>query len=284
MNPIKTVTEIIAVVMAFLMGLTATINSLFNGDIYPYESNTRTVGLETFTRSQGVTTDGESWIFSGDGRLTKVSLDGETEIASNKKALAEFERYGSDHIGGISYYDGKVYASVEDGDSFAYPIVAVYDSETLEFTGKYKVISTDILFRGCPWVCCDAQRGVFYVGNSRNCTEIYAFDIETMEYKKTIPLESEIFKIQGAEMYDGYMLAATNDSTRAVYALNVETGKYEKMFDRIMYVPRLIDNFGGEGEDITVLAMEDGTLFHALDIGALFIDSNLRHYKPIEEK
>ena len=39
------------------------------GDIYPYESNTRTVGLETFTRSQGVTTDGESWIFSGDGNV-----------------------------------------------------------------------------------------------------------------------------------------------------------------------------------------------------------------------
>ena len=273
------VTEILAIVMAFLMGLTGVINSLFNGDIYPYESNTRTVGLETFTRSQGVTTDGESWIFSGDGKLTRVSLDGETVIASNKKALKPFEEYGSDHIGGISYYEGKVYASIEDGDSFSYPIVAVYDGETLEFTGKYKVISTDILFRGCPWVCCDGDRGVFYVGNSRDCTEIYAFDIETMEYVKTIPLESEIFKIQGAEMYDGFMIAGTNDSTRAVYRMNVETGTFEKMFDRIMYVPKLIDNFGGEGEDITVLPMEDGTLFHALDIGALFIDSNLRHYK-----
>lgn len=277
------VTEILAIVMAFLMGLTGTINSLFNGDIYPYESVTRTVGLETLTRSQGVTTDGESWIFSGDGKLTKVSLDGETVTASNKKALEPFKEYGSDHIGGISYYNGKVYASVEDGDSFSYPIVAVYDGESLEFTGKYKVISTDILFRGCPWVCCDGDRGVFYVGNSRNCTEIYAFDLETMEYVKTIPLESEIFKIQGAEMYDGFMIAGTNDSTRAVYKLNVESGRYEKMFDRIMYVPKLIDNFGGEGEDITVLPMEDGTLFHALDIGALFIDSNLRHYKPTGE-
>ncbi len=274
------VTEILAIVMAFLMGLTGTINSLFNGDIYPYESVTRTIGLETFTRSQGVTTDGESWIFSGDGKLTKVSLDGERVTASNKKALEPFKEYGSDHIGGISYYNGKVYASVEDGDSFSYPIVAVYDGESLEFAGKYKVISTNILFRGCPWVCCDGDRGVFYVGNSRNCTEIYAFDLETMEYVKTIPLESEIFKIQGAEMYDGFMIAGTNDSTRAVYKLNVESGTYEKMFDRIMYVPKLIDNFGGEGEDITVLPMEDGTLFHALDLGALFIDSNLRHYKP----
>lgn len=277
------VTEILAIVMAFLMGITATVNSLFNGDIYLYESNTRTVGLETFTRSQGVTTDGESWIFSGDGKLTRVSLDGESVIASNTKALKPFEEYGSDHIGGISYYEGMIYASVEDGDSFSYPVVAIYDSETLEFTGKYKLISTDILFRGCPWVCCDGERGFFYVGNSRNCTELYAFDLETMEYVKTIPLASEIFKIQGAEMYEGFMIAATNDDTRAVYKIDIETGVYEKLFDRIMYVPKLIDNFGGEGEDITVLPMEDGTVFHALDLGALFIDSNLRHYKPVQE-
>lgn len=275
--------KILSVVIAFLMTVTSSINSLFNGDIYPYESSTRTVGLETFTRSQGVTTDSESWIFSGNKQLTKVSLDGETVIAANKKALKEFEKYGSDHIGGISYYNGFVYASVEDGDGYDYPIVAVYDAQTLEFTGRYTLISKDILFRGCPWVCCDAMRGYFYVGNSRDCTELYAFDLESLEYVKTIPLKSEIEKIQGAEMYDGYMIAATNDATRAVYKVNMETGEYEKMFDRIMYEPKLIDNFGGEGEGITVLPMEDGTLFHALDLGALFIDSNLRHYKPIEE-
>ena len=280
MNPIS---EILAIVMAFLMTVTSGINSLFIGDVYPYESNTRTVGLETLSRSQGVTTDGESWIFSGNKQLTKVALDGETVITANKKALSDFEQYGSDHIGGVSYYDGKIYASVEDGDTFSYPIVAVYDAQTLEFTGKYTVISTDVLFRGCPWVCCDAERGVFYVGNSRDCTELYAFDLESMEYVCTIPLASEIFKIQGAEMYDGFMIAGTNDATRAVYKVNMETGEYTKMFDRIMYEPKLIDNFGGEGEGITVLPMEDGTLFHALDIGALFIDSNLRHYKPVEE-
>ena len=80
-------------------------------------------------------------------------------------------------------------------------------------------------------------------------------------------------------MYDGYMYAATNDATRAVYKVDLNSGKIEKYFDRIMYRPKFIDNFGGEGEDITVLGMDDGTLFHALDIGALFIDSNLRHYK-----
>ena len=85
--------------------------------------------------------------------------------------------------------------------------------------------------------------------------------------------------IQGGEVYKGKLYVGTNDSTRAVYTIDVKSGKVEKLFDRIMYQPKLIDNFGGEGEDLTVYPMEDGTLIHALDIGALLIDSNLRHYK-----
>ena len=56
-------------------------------------------------------------------------------------------------------------------------------------------------------------------------------------------------------------------------------GSVSKLFDRIQYQPKLIPNFGGEGEGLTVLPMSDGTFIHALDVGALFIDSNLRHYK-----
>ena len=77
----------------------------------------------------------------------------------------------------------------------------------------------------------------------------------------------------------GKLYVGSNDSTRAVYSIDVKTGKVEKLFDRIMYQWKWIDNFGGEGEDVTVYPMEDGTVIHALDVGALFIDSNLRHYK-----
>ena len=57
---------------ALLLLLTGMVNSLFTGDIYPYESSTDTVALETLTRTQGVTTDGEGWIFSGKNALEKI--------------------------------------------------------------------------------------------------------------------------------------------------------------------------------------------------------------------
>ncbi len=277
------ITKIISSLMAILLTLTAGINTLFNGDIYPYESATRTVGFETFSRSQGVTNDGENWYFSGNGGLTKVNIETEETVCRNAKALEELEEYNSDHIGGISYYNGYIYAGVEDGDAYDYPIVAVYDAETLEYTGKMVLFSTEMMSHGCPWVCCDAEKGVFYVGECDDTKELYCYDLETLEYVETIPLGGVVDEIQGAEMYEGIMYAATNDKTRAVYKIDLEGGTVEKYFDRIMYEYKLIDNFGGEGEGITVLPMEDGTLFHALDLGALFIDSNLRHYKEIEE-
>lgn len=271
--------KIISLVMSCLVFLSGGLNMLFNGDIYKPESVDSTIGLSTLAKSQGVTNDGESWIFSGKKALLRQNIKTGVIEEINTKPFKGLEDLGVKHMGGISYYNGLIYVSMEDSKVWNSPTVAVFDAKTLEFTGKYNVFDTEILFRGCPWVCCDAERQCIYVGNSRQATEIYAFDIETFEYIKTIPLDSEVKAIQGAEMYKGELIAATNDPTRAVYSINVENGTYKKLFDRIMYQPKLIDNFGGEGEGITVLEMEDGTVFHALNLGTLFIDSNLRHYK-----
>lgn len=277
------VNKVIATIFSVLFMLTASINTIFNGDIYPYEYASRTVGFETFARSQGVTNDGENWYFSGKSSLTKVNIETGETVIKNTSPFEGLEEYDASHIGGISYYDGYIYAGIEDSKPYEYPLVAVFDAETLEFTGRMVLFETSLMSNGCPWVCCDAENGVFYIGECDDTKEFYSYDLETLEYIETIPFDGVIDEIQGAEIYDGIMYAATNDITRAVYAIDLESGSVEKCFDRIMYEYKLIDNFGGEGEGITILPMEDGTFFHALDIGALFIDSNLRHYKPIEK-
>ncbi len=273
--------KISAVAISLLMTLSNGINSGFNGDIYPYESNSKVFGLETIERAQGVTTDGEAWYFSGKSTLVKIAFDNQTVLAYNYEAIPEelAEAYGSAHIGGISYCDGYIYAPLEDSKVWEYPIIAVYDAETLEFTGEYKVLSNEILTRGMSWLSCDEENGLIYSSHSKEATELYCFDLETFEYVKTVELSEMVGKIQGGEVYNGLIYVGTNDATRAVYTINPSTGEVEKCFDRIMYEWKLIDNFGGEGQDVTVYPMEDGTLIHALDIGALFMDSNLRHYK-----
>lgn len=270
-----------AVVFAALLTLTNGVNGFLNGDIYPYDSNSKVVGLESLERAQGVTTDGEYWYFSGKTSLVKIGFDNQTVYAYNYKALdGELsENYNSKHIGGISYYNGYIYASLEDSKQWQHPVIALYDAETLEYTGICHEVSSEILTRGIPWVAVDAENGFIYASHSKTVEEIHCFDLDTFEYVKSFAVSDPMDAIQGGEVYNGKLYVGTNDSTRAVYTIDVKSGKVEKLFDRIMYQPKLIDNFGGEGEDLTVYPMEDGTLIHALDIGALFIDSNLRHYK-----
>lgn len=273
--------KVFAVVFAALLTLTNGVNGLLNGDIYPYDSNSKVVGLESLERAQGVTTDGEYWYFSGKTSLVKIGFDNQTFYAYNYKALdGELsENYNSKHIGGISYYNGYIYASLEDSKQWKHPVIALYDAETLEYTGICHEVSSEILPRGIPWVAVDAENGFIYASHSKTVEEIHCFDLDTFEYVKSFAVSDPMDAIQGGEVYKGKLYVGTNDSTRAVYTIDVKSGKVEKLFDRIMYQPELIDNFGGEGEDLTVYPMEDGTLIHALDIGALFIDSNLRHYK-----
>lgn len=263
--------------MTFSNGL----NGIFNGDIYPYESNSKVIGLEVLERAQGVTTDGKAWYFSGKNSLVKIAFDNITVLACNYDAITdEFEQnYNSKHIGGISYYNGYIYAPLEDSKKWEHPVVALYDAQTLEYTGICHEFSNEILTRGASWICVDGEKGFLYSSHSSSADEIFCFDLNTFEYVKSIKLSENIGSIQGGEVYDGTLYVGTNDNTRAVYTVNTDNGQVDKLFDRIMYQPKWIDNFGGEGEDVTVFPMDDGTLVHTLDVGALFIDSNLRHYK-----
>ena len=264
-----------------LLLLTGGINKGFTGDVYPYESEHTVIGLETLVRSQDVTTDGEYFYFSGKHALEKVNLACDEIIVLNHNAITDElkEKYNSQHIGGISYYNGIIYAALEDSKQWQHPIIALYDAETLEYTGVCYELPTELQTRGVPWVAVDGENGFAYTGDSRNYTEIYKFSLSDFTYIETITLSGEVVKIQGGEIADGKLYAGTNDMTRAVFTVDLETGEVKKLFDRIMYEYKLIDNFGGEGEGLTVLLMEDGTYIHTLQLGALFIDSSLRHYK-----
>lgn len=277
----NTFNKIFSLLFSVLLLLTGGINKGFTGDVYPYESEHAVIGLETLVRSQDVTTDGEYFYFSGKHALEKVNLTCDEIIVLNHNAITDElkEKYNSQHIGGISYYNGIIYAALEDSKQWQHPIIALYDAETLEYTGVCYELPTELQTRGVPWVAVDGENGFAYTGDSRNYTEIYKFSLSDFTYIETITLSGEVVKIQGGEIADGKLYAGTNDMTRAVFTVDLETGEAVKLFDRIMYEYKLIDNFGGEGEGLTVLSMEDGTYIHTLQLGALFIDSSLRHYK-----
>lgn len=272
----------LAAFMTFLSALTLGIDALSAGKRHPEVSKDNVLLIGAAERSQGITTDGKYYYFSSKWGLTKSELDGKTRVKSNPLAIPKKlkDEYGLAHIGGISYSkaDNCIYAGLEDSKVWEYPVVAVYDADTLKFTGRYYILDKALHTRGLPWVAVDNDRGLLItLDHSKKANELIFYDIaDNMKYVGSVKLRETVRSIQGAEMYGGMLYAATNDDTQAVYKIDPKSGEVSKYFDRNL-------TKGSEGEGITVLETADGAVFHAIDMGPLFINAFIRHYAPIED-
>lgn len=272
----------LAAFMTFLSALTLGIDALSAGKRHPEVSKDNVLLIGAAERSQSITTDGKYYYFSSKWGLTKSELDGKTRVKSNPLAIPKKlkDEYGLAHIGGISYSkaDNCIYAGLEDSKVWEYPVVAVYDADTLKFTGRYYILDKALHTRGLPWVAVDNDRGLLItLDHSKKANELIFYDIaDNMKYVGSVKLSETVRSIQGAEMYGGMLYAATNDDTQAVYKIDPKSGEVSKYFDRNL-------TKGSEGEGITVLETADGAVFHAIDMGPLFINAFIRHYAPVED-
>lgn len=272
----------LAAFMTFLSALTLGIDALSAGKRHPEVSKDNVLLIGAAERSQGITTDGKYYYFSSKWGLTKSELDGKTRVKSNPLAIPKElkDEYGLAHIGGISYSkaDNCIYAGLEDSKVWEYPVVAVYDADTLKFTGRYYILDKALHTRGLPWVAVDNDRGLLItLDHSKKANELIFYDIaDNMKYVGSVKLSETVRSIQGAEMYRGMLYAATNDDTQAVYKIDPKSGDVSKYFDRNL-------TKGSEGEGITVLKTANGAVFHAIDMGPLFINAFIRHYAPVED-
>ena len=230
---------------------------------------------------QGITTDGEYYYTSGSltafGVAGLAKWDAETfeQIAVNTKAIPEnyVNAHDSDHIGGISYYNGKIYAAVEN-EAEDVNLVITYDCETLEAAESF-VVRTDLLTDGIPWCAVDADNGYLYCSPFNEVDYIVACDLETMEFSHIIELSETVYRIQGGEVYEGVLYLSNDDESNndKILTVDISTGEVEKLCTRSL--PSLA---GNEAEGLTVYPMEDGSLIHVLDYDKT-VGVYVRHYK-----
>lgn len=232
------------------------------------------VGIGAYFRSQGITSDGENLYFSSKTTLIKTESDAGTLINANLSAIpAELkDNCGIKHIGGLSFYNGKIYAGMEDSKVWDYPIIGVFDSETLELE-KYYIMDPELITRGMPWVTVDPETGYLYcMDHSKKPTKILVYDVNNeMAFVEEVDLSETVPSIQGAEFSDGVMYAATNDDTQAIYKIDVHSGKVEKYLDRNLT--------GGEGEGMTFMTVDGKKVLVAMDMGVIFVNTFVRQYE-----
>ena len=234
---------------------------------------TNIVGIGAYFHSQGMTSDGETLYFSSKTTLIRTESDAKTLINANYFAIPdELKELGIAHIGGLSFYNGYIYAGLEDSKVWDYPIVGVYDAESLELV-EYYILDAEMITRGLPWVCVNPENGYLYcTDHSKNPTKLLVYDTaDEMKFIKEVALEESPYAIQGAEFFGGTIYAATNDDTQAIYTINPDSGEVEKLFDRNL-------TSGSEGEGMTFMVRDGKTVLVAMDMGPLFINAFVREY------
>ena len=232
---------------------------------------------------QGITTDGEYYYTSGSltafGVAGLAKWDAETfeQVAVNTKAIPEkyVNAHDSDHIGGISYYDGKIYAAVEN-EAEDFSLVITYDTETLQPVDSYKM-PNEYLPDGIPWCAVDADNGYLYCSPFNDVDYIVACDLETMEFSHIIELSETVYRIQGGEVYDGLLYLSNDDESNSdkILTVDISTGEVKRLCTRTL--PSVA---GNEAEGLTVYPMEDGSFIHVLDYDKT-VGVYVRHYKVV---
>ena len=108
---------------------------------------------------QGITTDGEYYYTSGAlaaidlTALAKFTFDDMELVDTHVNPLPDkCTDRKDDHIGGISYYNGKIYASVEDSDDYLAPCIVVLTVKPLKQRVKYMIYPLRIMMTVCPGV------------------------------------------------------------------------------------------------------------------------------------
>lgn len=226
--------------------------------------------------NQGVTNDGKYFYFSGTENLGKADMEtGEIFLIMIDAIPEELEAYGCNHIGGLSYHDGIIYAAIEDGPNYFHPFIALYDAETLEFTGKYYELPHDLHLEGVPWCAVDAERNCLYTAEWSNAKVLNVFDLDSMKLINTISLSESVDRVQGAEMFGGklYMSCDGENGKKRILSVDVETGLVNTAFIR---------NVGAkvEAEGLTVYGDENGKpVFCVLDVGERRKSTGLTRYK-----
>lgn len=235
---------------------------------------------------QGITTDGEYYYTSGAlaavdiTALAKFTFEDMEIVKSRVNPLPkECSKRGNDHIGGISYYNGKIYASVEDSDEYIYPCIVVFDCETLEATGEVYELPKEQYDDGVPWCAVDRETGYLYASKWNDIKTIYAYDINNgMALVKEIPLTGidTIHRIQGGEFYNGTLYLSNDckdkENIKNIYSVDVNTGEVAVAAER---------DVGGdnvEAEGLTLWESEDGSVMHVLDYNKV-IGIFVHHYK-----
>ena len=225
--------------------------------------------------SKGLTNDGKYFYTSGAISFAKYTALAKYDVNTLKREAYkvfpvtwELSRKDCDSIGGISFYNGKLYAAMGSRSGKASPCIAVFDADSLACETSFD-LPADWFPQGITWVAVDAATGLLYTCAWPSATGIHAFRIdEAMAHVDEIDVtgDATLERICGGEVYGGVLyLSQDAESERIdnVLRVDLESGEAAVHFTR--------DSGRTDGAvgDVTICQKADGSLFHISDYNGL---------------
>ncbi len=247
-------------------------------------------GLNALSRSQGVTSDGDGWIFSWQLGIERTNDDFDTSTTGliSPKVLLD----GGVHIGGIDTYNGLVYAPVEDPNygpindpEYQRPYIALLDAHNMRPTGHNIALDKSIHEAGVPWVAIDGAKKLAYTAEwdmKRDRLNVFDTNMKfkrflPLVYPSTVPAGFHLDRIQGAHVFGNTLFVARDDAKKSVWGVDLTTGVVSPKF--VMNRP------GAETEGLTIRPTADGALVHVLVIrpgGSMAMTRvEFQHWAPV---
>ena len=271
--------------LAFLFALVAGVGGSLSGEPYISSGNleiTRTLEFnyaDGVSFCQGLATDGK--IFYGIGcvkflnynAITKIDIQSGRIIERREMCLPEeLMNKGYSHLGDGCLYEGRLYIALEDF-GFRHPGVIVYDPETLEAVDLHTRPDEGRGDGRIPW--CVIQDDVLYYSQLNDVDEIRMLSLRDFSYLGALKINTTLFKVQGGEIYGGTLYIVTNSGSRnkTMYAVNLQNGHTEPVF------VRCTGKLDAEGEGVAICPLDDGSLFHIIDVG---YNVRITSYRPKE--
>lgn len=165
------------------------------------------------TGRQGVCSEGDYYWVSGSKTLAKYDRDWNL-IEINEDPFEGYE-IEVNHIGDIDVYDGNLYVGAElfvEGVGTNIQ-VAVYDAETLKFKESFPFEPASGQLE-CSGITVDPDsKTVFmcsWIGGDSGIY-LYAYDLETGEYKGKFEMDNPPRLIQGIAYHNGYIYISCDD-------------------------------------------------------------------------
>ncbi len=177
---------------------------------------------------QGSATDGTNLYIATSGDLSKCAHDYWTgaTLAYNPTPFRGLQGYN--HLGDPAYHDGKLYCPMEYYDQGASSNASIGIFKASDLNRLSVTLISDILSEVSSICIVPAQNTLFvsdYVAG-----RIVALDLDTLKFKREVPLQRKLSMIQGIEWFHNRLYASA-DSAGMLYCIDPVTGHVDLALD-----------------------------------------------------